>query len=61
MTGKLRYKNISGMKQVITGVGEVGPDAIIETDVVINNPNFQLLTKDDRKVGIDPVTKPGKK
>lgn len=57
---KYKYKNISGMRQVIIGVGEVGPDDIIETEVQINNPNFQLLTKDDRKVGVEPVTKPKK-
>ncbi len=57
MQGKLRYKNISGQKLIVMGVGEVDADGIIESVTPIENPNLKLMTKDDRKVGVDPVTK----
>lgn len=56
-----RYKNISSTRQIIIGVGEVEPNAIIETQVLITNANFELLTQDDRKIGVDEVTKSKKK
>jgi hypothetical protein len=52
-----RYKNISGQPQVIVGVGEVGIDQVIEVNAEIINPNFQLLSDDDRLLGVDPVAK----
>jgi hypothetical protein len=39
----MRYKNISGEDLSVIGVGIVHADAEIETDFVINNPNFVLV------------------
>jgi len=58
MADKYVYRNIGDTKLVIMGVGDVEPNAIMESEVLIKNPNLELLTKDDRKIGVDPVTKP---
>lgn len=56
-----KYKNISDQTQVLMGIGEVKPSAIIETDVEINNPNFQKIEAGKTLTGVDPVTEVTKK
>lgn len=51
-----KYKNISDQDLVIIGVGEVKAGKIIESEVILNNSNLQIVG-DERKIGIDPVTK----
>lgn len=51
-----KYKNISQSQQTLATGGVVESGAIIDSEVEINNPNFEIV-KDDRKIGIDPVTK----
>lgn len=58
---KFKYKNISDQKQVLMGIGEVAPDAIIETDTEINNANFQKIEAGKTFTGVDPVTEVTKK
>lgn len=40
---RFAYKNISGSKQVLMGIGEVEVDGIIKTDEPFENPNFEPL------------------
>ena len=54
--GMYKYKNISQSQQTLATRGVVESGATIESDVEINNPNFEIVG-DDRKIGIDPVTK----
>ena len=57
MDKKLKYKNISDQEQTIIGLGVIKAGEIVETDIVIENPNFELvIEKGKRLVGIDPVT-----
>lgn len=57
MAKKFRYKNISEQEQMIIGVGVVKAGEVIESDTVIENPNFVLVPeKGKRMVGVDPVT-----
>ena len=51
MAKKFKYKNKTDLKQAIIGVGEVAPRGTIQSDKIINNPNFSMI-------GIDSVTKP---
>lgn len=52
-----KYRNVSDSPQTLDGHGEVRPGDTIESKVEISNPNFELDTKDERKTGVDPVTK----
>jgi hypothetical protein len=38
-----KYKNVSGQKLVIPGVGEVEPGGVIESDSELHNGNLQLV------------------
>lgn len=59
---KYQYRNKLKEPLVIMGIGQVGGNAIIETDVEINSPNLELLTeKTATMVGVDPVTQVKKK
>jgi len=46
---KNKYKNITDKALTIIGVGVVEPDAVIETEKVINNPNLELVNEVDEK------------
>ena len=58
---KYTYRNISGVDQVLMGVGEVKADGAIHSAVPIENPNFKLekteQTDEEGKTGVIPVTK----
>lgn len=56
-----KYKNISDQELTVVGFGMVAPGKILETNVLIYNSNLQLLVDDERKIGVDPVTKPKRK
>jgi len=47
---KYTYRNISNVTQSLIGVGEIKAGETIETDKVIENPNFELV-KEPTKVG----------
>lgn len=47
---KYKYKNLSGKRQEVIGFGVVGPDEILTTNEPINNPNFELVSKKEKKV-----------
>lgn len=55
-----KYRNVSDTPQTLDGHGEIKPGAIVESESVINNANFEIV-KDERKVGVDPVTKQKKR
>lgn len=40
---KHTYKNISGVKQDVTGIGSVEAGGTITTSAIINNSNFELV------------------
>lgn len=52
------YKNTSENTLMLPMIGEVKPGAKIQSDTEIENPNLQPLVKNERMVGVDPVTKP---
>ena len=39
---KFKYENISGVEQVLIGVGKVAPGKTIESDQPVHNPNIKL-------------------
>ena len=45
----MKYKNISTQIQKLIGFGAVKPDGGIETQDIINNPNFELVEETKRK------------
>ncbi len=46
---KKKYKYTGEIVVSIPGVGEVKPGDVIETDVEIDNPQFELITEDSKK------------
>lgn len=42
---KNQYKNISFQSIAIIGVGTVEPGEVIETEVVVENPNLEVVEK----------------
>lgn len=51
-TPKRSYKNISDQSQTIFGVGEIKPGQTFETDLYINNTNFEVVnTKESKAKG----------
>jgi len=48
----MKYKNTSNQTQSLIGFGVIDPEGIIETKVVINNPNFKLVENEPKKIGI---------
>lgn len=52
MIEKKKYKNVSGVKQLLIGFGEVEPEGIIVTSKVLENPNFKEVE--------EKITKPSK-
>ncbi len=54
----MKYRNISNQTQTLIGFGVVEPNAVIETENEINNPNFKLVVnepfkaKDPEEVGV---------
>ena len=47
MIKKFKYTGVIVVS--IPGVGEVKPGDVIETDVEIDNPQFELITEDSKK------------
>jgi len=47
----MKYKNTSNQTQELIGFGVVEPDGIIETKEEINNPNFELIKEESKKIG----------
>ena len=47
----MKYKNISNQTQELIGFGVVKPDAVIETNEIINNPNFELVEETKKNEG----------
>ena len=45
----MKYKNTSNQTQELIGFGVVRPDEMIETQDIINNPNFELVEETKRK------------
>ena len=41
-----KYRNISNQTQALIGFGVVKPNETIETEEKINNPNFELVSKE---------------
>ena len=41
-----KYRNISNQTQALIGFGVVKPNETIETKEKINNPNFELVSKE---------------
>lgn len=56
-----KYRNVSGNPQTLNGYGEVQPGDTIDSATEIINPNFEIVVADERKVGVDPVTKTKKR
>ncbi len=52
-----KYKNISDSEQSLIGFGVVDADAEIETDRVIENPNFKYVGTGDSPV-INAIAEP---
>ncbi len=46
---KNKYKNITNKTLTIIGVGVVEPNAVIETEKVINNPNLELVNEVEKQ------------
>jgi len=46
---KNKYKNITNKALTIIGVGVVEPNAVIETEKVINNPNLELVNEVEKQ------------
>lgn len=44
----MKYKNKSNQVQSLIGFGVINPNEVIETDVKINNPNFEIIQ--DKKI-----------
>lgn len=42
-----KYKNITNKPELLIGVGVVQPGEVIETDVPVNNDNFELIENED--------------
>ena len=47
----MKYKNISTQIQKLIGFGAVKPDGVIETQDIINNPNFELVAETKKNEG----------
>ena len=44
MKYKYKYKNLSGVEQIVIGFGKVGAKGYLHTNELINNPNFELVS-----------------
>lgn len=42
----MKYRNISNQTQELIGFGVVKPNETIETQEIINNPNFELVSEE---------------
>ena len=47
----MKYKNTSNQTQELIGFGVVKPDEMIETQDIINNPNFELVAETKKNEG----------
>lgn len=48
-TSKITYKNISDQPQTLFGFGEIKPGKTFETDLYINNANFEVVKTSESK------------
>ncbi len=43
-----KYKFVGQITVYISGIGEIEPGQSFETDIEINNPDFELITDEDQ-------------